>query len=168
MFGSILLVERIPKFLLPLGPISQSSAMPSPLVPYGLGHAATFARLQPGYRPLVAGLSARSNQGRTSLSNVAAVYRSALSMPTIDMYRFHPPFTAVLPLPNRSYAALSRGLKSGPRRGSLRPGSVLAGLNRPRRFGLSGIDCRATSIRRPRLSVNRLIVHESCPKMPRS
>ena len=41
------MVEAMPKFRLPLGPISQSCAISSPLVPYGLGHALTLARLQP-------------------------------------------------------------------------------------------------------------------------
>src|SRR5712691_120075 len=98
--GSGRLVAMMPRFLLLLGPISLSWAMPSRLV--------GSTRLE---QVDVPGRKSQSDQLRVSLCSTSGLYRFAKSVVKFRLYLFTLPLSAVFASPVRSYTTPNRGAR---------------------------------------------------------
>src|SRR5947209_6293501 len=121
--------------------------MPSPLV--GSPACAGSQVELPGMYP-------QSDQLRVSLETTAFAYRRAQLAVHCAEYLLRLDFSAVLPSPNRSYAALSRGSTLGPQFGRFDcSAKYRAGAKRPASMVDSFIDELNQETRTPGLTVRR-------------
>src|SRR5262249_52797496 len=132
---------RMPSVLLAARPSSLSSAMSSRL---------------------------RSLHVTISLVSTIGLYLVGKFVASCCMYLPKLPLIAVLPSPNRSYAAPNRGAVFFQFGRSGIAAKLRSGTKRPAPIDCPGTDPRKISKRMPGLSVSRLIVHESCTYNPMS
>src|SRR5262245_59631490 len=110
----------------------------------------------------VPGMRSQSNQFRRSLAAPIGLYRPEKSAALTAMYLLTPTFRAVRALPNRSYAALKRGVASSQSGTGCSSSTDRAGTKRPAGIVDAEIPPWYDSMRKPGLTVRRLIVHVSC------
>src|SRR5207237_539092 len=105
----------------------------------------------------------RSVQLMVAVFDVSGLKPDAIAVVCAALYRLIEYFSAVFPLPNRSYTTWNLGAMSF-QFGRLRlSGAVRAGTNLPAAAVCSTTCDFRYSQRRPALMVRRFIVHVSCP-----